>query len=521
MAFGRPAPIDYGAVSYIVEKEGANYYATSETRGLPSYKGTNIKTVVQNAIDALPGANIRAGTIYWKRAEYLFPAGNGLLLGKSTLLVFEPGVRILLQGNLTAIGGSYTHPAMFTIDDAKKDYETMGGIKGEGGGAYIRMSSTDVGGVLYNGDVVYSPYFSNEAMLCQQVIENLYLQNIKQGYSALDLAGVFRAKIKRMKIRTYGDGITIREGPTVGPAVHWGNQYIEDIMIGFATTNTIGLNIIGGATHRACNLMECHRLQIGGAGTAQAGQIGVKILRDGWISFYDLNLEGAMIGVQMDDSHWISFVKVLGTVTTAGAKGFELVGSTYGINARDLYLDYPADVWDDQNASAQTYERRNIINNMRIEGGTIDYGRNTVVNPSKMTIVFFMPTQTAADGIWTNQPAAKTELFGNADRRIKVDLRHFHSARLITNVEAAGVAGSFLAVEYSTNEVAWAGLMTGTLNPRTAIDAVGTIAYDWDGANYALAAGAKSGGDVFLRVVGDDGNGVVDPEFGLIALQLR
>lgn len=113
---------------------------------------------------------------------------------------------------------------------------------------------------------------------------------------------------------------------------------------------------------------------------------------------------------------------------------------------------------------------------------------------------------------WTNMPAALTEFLGVTSHRTKADLTEVEEVRLVVNVQTAGVAGAKLRVQYSTDESTWNYLDGGT-GPSVAIDATGVEVSSY----VALAAGAKA--DVFLRLVGIDGNGVVDPIFGNIMLE--
>jgi hypothetical protein len=107
-------------------------------------------------------------------------------------------------------------------------------------------------------------------------------------------------------------------------------------------------------------------------------------------------------------------------------------------------------------------------------------------------------------------PAALTELLGTADRRVRVDLTDCDKCRLTTRVVTVGAAAAVLKVQYSTDEAAWA-----DLTPAVAVNTTGAKATAWA----AVPAGAR--GDVFLRVVGQSGDGAADPVFGQILLEAR
>lgn len=117
----------------------------------------------------------------------------------------------------------------------------------------------------------------------------------------------------------------------------------------------------------------------------------------------------------------------------------------------------------------------------------------------------------SAVSVWTNMPAAKTELFGVTTHRTKVDLTNVTGVTFVVNVQTAGVAGSKLRVEYSTDESTWAALQATGNAPEVAIDATGVKT-----AAATIDAGAKA--NVFLRVVGISGDGATDPAFGSVAL---
>lgn len=116
-------------------------------------------------------------------------------------------------------------------------------------------------------------------------------------------------------------------------------------------------------------------------------------------------------------------------------------------------------------------------------------------------------------GYWQNMPAALTELFGNAAQEQQADLTFCTQARLIVNVSTAGFAGSGLRAQYWTG-AAWA-YLDGSAGPECILTSTGLIVSSF----VTLAAGAKA--DVKLRIVGINGDGIVDPVFGVIALEVR
>ena len=112
---------------------------------------------------------------------------------------------------------------------------------------------------------------------------------------------------------------------------------------------------------------------------------------------------------------------------------------------------------------------------------------------------------------WTNQPAAETELNGAPRSRTKVDLSRYTRVRMTAAVSTAGAAGSKLRLQYATDgntQAAWANLTEVPLDNS----GQGNIS-----AWAELPAGAR--GDVWLRVVGVGGDGVIDPIIGNVTAQ--
>ena len=107
------------------------------------------------------------------------------------------------------------------------------------------------------------------------------------------------------------------------------------------------------------------------------------------------------------------------------------------------------------------------------------------------------------------------DLFGLDYLRIKTDLTSTTQARFFVNVITAGAGASTeLRVQYSTDQAAWNYLDGGT-GPSVAINTTGLRVSSWA----TITAGAKQ--DVFIRVVGINGDGVADPAFGTAELQIK
>lgn len=128
-----------------------------------------------------------------------------------------------------------------------------------------------------------------------------------------------------------------------------------------------------------------------------------------------------------------------------------------------------------------------------------------------ITATPFYITINVGNVTWTNMPAAATEIFGTAHRRVRKDLTDVNKIRLSARVSTAGSTGSVIYAEYSTDESAWTRL-TENLSIATP---TGTKASTWED----MTAGAR--GDVFIRIMGSGGDGVADPILGNIALEVR
>ena len=85
---------------------------------------------------------------------------------------------------------------------------------------------------------------------------------------------------------------------------------------------------------------------------------------------------------------------------------------------------------------------------------------------------------------------------------------------MLSNVGQAGAGSAALRVQYSSDQSAWNYLDGGT-GPSVTISTTGLKVSTW----VALVAGAKA--DVFLRVVGINGDGSADPSFGNVILQVK
>lgn len=143
-------------------------------------------------------------------------------------------------------------------------------------------------------------------------------------------------------------------------------------------------------------------------------------------------------------------------------------------------------------------------------------GGSDVVTPGAikaLTAIPFHMTGTAS--VWTNMPAALTEMFGDPKRHM-LDMAAYTQARLIVYVSTSGVAGSVLRAQY-WDGAAWQYLATTAPEVSLVVTPQGQMSY---GAWAPLVAGAKSA-EREVRIVGLNGDGVVDPVLTNVFLYLR
>lgn len=119
--------------------------------------------------------------------------------------------------------------------------------------------------------------------------------------------------------------------------------------------------------------------------------------------------------------------------------------------------------------------------------------------------------QDAALTAWTNMPAVLTEFRAILNTRTKLDLTNATYSRITVRVGVAPAANAKIKVQYSADETTWYDFCSVTMPATANLTNVGA----WTAVN----AGAKA--DVFIRLVGIDGNGAADPTFGLITLQIK
>lgn len=129
---------------------------------------------------------------------------------------------------------------------------------------------------------------------------------------------------------------------------------------------------------------------------------------------------------------------------------------------------------------------------------------------SPETVTFHAPPGAQ---VWTNIPAAATEFRGLSLHRAQADLAGMGQFRIYANLVAVGNATAELRLQYSTDGATWLDAASSASGVNISAGGLRTSAW------LALAAGAK--GDVQLRIVGVNGDGVADPSFGTVAAEFK
>jgi hypothetical protein len=130
-----------------------------------------------------------------------------------------------------------------------------------------------------------------------------------------------------------------------------------------------------------------------------------------------------------------------------------------------------------------------------------------------------MQAQPDSNAIWTNMPAAVTFYQGSLNSMTIVDLTHCTQVRLsLLKRGTAGAAGSTIILRYHTSFASVVGTFSdiGTSEVSVAIDVAASMP---DSGWINLAAGAKA--EVFTILLGEGGDGAVDPAFGNIVAHYR
>lgn len=121
----------------------------------------------------------------------------------------------------------------------------------------------------------------------------------------------------------------------------------------------------------------------------------------------------------------------------------------------------------------------------------------------------------ASSVAWTNMPLAVTELLNSYTGRLKADLSNSLQYRLMVDQTVAGATNADFNLQYSLNGTTWFTCDTAGAG-ELAVGAGTGVKY---GAWVDLVTQAN--GDVWLRIVGKDGDGAADPQWRQIKVQFK
>ena len=114
---------------------------------------------------------------------------------------------------------------------------------------------------------------------------------------------------------------------------------------------------------------------------------------------------------------------------------------------------------------------------------------------------------------WTNMPAALTAFLAVTTQNTQFDMSAFTQARLVAQIQVAGSGSAKLRVQHGDG-FTW-DYLDGSSEPSLDISSAGLKVSSW----VTLESAARA--DRILRLVGIDGDGAADPDFGLIVVQFR
>ncbi len=132
-------------------------------------------------------------------------------------------------------------------------------------------------------------------------------------------------------------------------------------------------------------------------------------------------------------------------------------------------------------------------------------------SPRSVTESISVITPGATNISWA-VPASQTEFNGATRNRIRTDLTNANQMRLVVRIATAGLSGSKLRVQYSTDESTWNDIST---SGDVSLTSTGTLAGSW----ITIPDAAKV--DVYLRITGLSGDGATTPQFGIGTIQIR
>lgn len=170
------------------------------------------------------------------------------------------------------------------------------------------------------------------------------------------------------------------------------------------------------------------------------------------------------------------------------------------------------DVETGQTSKLNFVEGSNVTIQTSVAGDKINI---TISASTGSTFGYTTIAMSTENTTWVNQPSAVTEFLGQTYLRTKLDLTGKTQVRLTARVLTVGNTNAQLRLQWSTDESTWYYFSDVGVNPYVLIDSLGTNVSSW----VSMQENAKD--DVFIRLVGANGDGVKDPQFGLITCQFK
>jgi parallel beta-helix repeat protein len=567
----------YVGGSYTVSIQGSNYVARSLTGGT-DYSGTSLKTVVESAVTDLATAG--GGKIEFQSGTFDLGTDH-ISLNNQNDIVFEgQGIdATILQNNTDAAEDSEpisgTNAKRITVRDMTisaggVDRSTSDAIDLDGGDESLieRVKITDsrARGIIFDGKDTG-----------RTADRNIIRDNIITGIpdDGIELLASARNLVEGNKIYSIGGhGIQINKASaTAGQAnkqsnynVVIGNDVYDAGKDGINVSSSSNNEIIGNSVLNSADVtasrdgirvdasdsIACDNNVI--ANNTATDNQGTKTQRYGINisnstctsnvvsgNYVENNLTANIndLGTTTKYSQYLATDYVIGsqlklnrdgtnnavlgvdssgylTLNPNGSSGTRvIVGSGTGSTTPDLFvLDNKSSSGDPTGVEGAIYYNDNANKFRCFENSAwadcLGTGGGGGAPDVAETVTFFA----ASSVTWTDMPAALTELLGNTRQRTKVDLTNITEARLIVNLPTAGAATAEMRLQYSTDQSTWNYLDSGT-GPSVSLAANGLQVSSF----VTLVAGAKS--DVFLRVVGINGDGAADPILGTIYAQFQ
>ena len=264
----------YVTADYVITVSGGNYYAYNGT-GSEVYSGAVYSTVMNSAIDSLPGAG--EGTISLTAGTFTQDTAT-VGVGQQT--------RIIGSGIETTTISVAANVNAFTLDSC---------VSGISSWAITHMT-IDMND--YNGDAIHGDYSSNPSQAHSE-LGYLFIKDIDASYNGIYLKRPMDIHGHDIRI-VLNDGTGIAFESVSGDSINWGNSVWENIRIACSAATSVGIDFKGTEGSDILNLMHFFYVCIiGGDHTAS---IGIRATGTYWTTFYGLNIEDVGTGVYLMDA---------------------------------------------------------------------------------------------------------------------------------------------------------------------------------------------------------------------------